>query len=171
MSSIALYGRSGSGKSTVAALFAERGYHHVRTGVACRKICNELFGSTAKSLMNEVTDALRSVDPAVWLRAALRDMAVGDRVVFDSMRFEEDYNYLRGQGFVLVEVTASLAVRERRLADRGQVFDPLVDDLHLAETALADMGYAMVLDNDGTEADLRRQVDRLLDLVDPRRDR
>jgi hypothetical protein len=43
--------------------------------------------------MNDVTNAFRDIDAEVWLRAGLKGLG-GDRpIVFDSMRFEGDYNY------------------------------------------------------------------------------
>ena len=51
--------------------------------------------------MNQVTDALRAIDPVVWLRAALAepDLTLARNVVFYSARFTTDYAYLKEHGF------------------------------------------------------------------------
>src|SRR4051794_34749112 len=112
---VALYGRSGSGKSTIAELLTRQGYQHIKTGAACRKLCLDLFDSDAKTLMNQVTDALRAIDQTVWLRAALRE-ALSPPFIFDSMRFPQDYVRLRDEDYLLVRVEAPRQERIRRLA-------------------------------------------------------
>lgn len=161
---IALYGRTGSGKTTVAdALVRNFGYSHRKTGAACRALCLELFGSENKALMNQVTDALRDIDPAVWLRAALRGMEEGDGrpIVLDSIRFRPDYRYVIERGFVTIQVKAGSGSRVERLADRGQEFDLLRDDLHPAEIELASEEFDFTIENDGSLGDLIDDIERL----------
>jgi cytidylate kinase len=111
---IALHGRSGTGKSTIAEyLVTQYRYQHAKTGAACRRLCRELFDSESKTLMNEVTDALRRIDPTVWLRAGLSGLRDDDPVVFDSMRFTEDYRYFHAHAYLLVDVRAPTSVKVR----------------------------------------------------------
>src|SRR5258708_36291643 len=99
---IALYGRSGSGKSTIAQyLKAEYGYEHVSPGHICRRICQELFNSEDRSILNAFNDAVRKIDSDVWLRNATRHARGQSWIVFDSMRFQEDWIYLKAKGFVM----------------------------------------------------------------------
>lgn len=165
--SIALYGRTGSGKSTIAHILEERGYQHLRTGLACRTLCLDLFGAESKTLMNQVTDALRAIDPSVWLRAALRHAASGP-IVFDSMRFPQDYVYLRDQGYLLVKVVSRQSIRLQRLDDRGQEYTPHRDDVHDAEIALDSYNFDYSIENSGEFSTLQQQVAALLD--EPRTD-
>jgi dephospho-CoA kinase len=143
-----------------AALTALHGYEHRRTGEACRRIARELFGSEGKSLLNRITIALRDIEADVWLRAALPDCLPERPIVFDSMRFPEDYAYLKQRGFVLWRVEAPRELRIERLSHRGQDFDPAVDDDHPAEVSLADHAFdvTIVNDTDSLEA-LRRTVE------------
>jgi adenylate kinase family enzyme len=61
---IALSGRSGSGKTTVANyLVAKYGFTRCSTGAACRELCKNLFGGESKAILNQVTDALKAIDP------------------------------------------------------------------------------------------------------------
>ncbi len=158
---IALCGRSGSGKTTVAEYLAEAyGFAHYRSGDLCRRICNDLFGDDAKAMLNAVTAAMRSIRPDVWISAALRGMRDDELVVFDSMRFEGDYERLRRAGFTLWRIEAPLDRRVARLRARGQEFDPSADDQARPEVELDGHEFDYVIDNDTRSMDgLRRAVD------------
>lgn len=167
---IALYGKSGSGKSTVAGiLVGDYGLFHCKTGKACRQLCADYFGSEDKALMNRVTDLLRGIDESVWLRAALRELPVEstDRVVFDSMRFESDRRYLREQGFVSICIYAPLDLRVQRLRNREQIFDPSQDDDHPAEVELAGKDFDFTIDNISDIAALAAQVHEIVGKIKP----
>jgi dephospho-CoA kinase len=174
---IALYGRSGSGKSTVAQfLVTQHGYQHAKTGAACRNLCRELFGSESKSLMNEVTDALKRIDDSVWLRAGLAGLRDDSPNVFDSMRFKGDYKFFYAHAYVLVHIRAPAELRASRLGGRGQPFDPSIDEIHPAESELESFTFDFTIDNASDLTGLRRQVEQLLsrrweEVVDARRDR
>jgi dephospho-CoA kinase len=165
---VALYGFSGSGKSTVATMMTSRGYQHVRTGKACRDICAQLFESDAKTILNQVTDQMRVIDPTVWLRAALRDADPTLPIVFDSMRFPEDYEYMQAREFFLVRIELGQMVRLERLTQRGQIYDPQVDDLHQTEVGLLGMKFDFVIDNAGSCSDLEDQVAGMCALMENR---
>lgn len=150
---IALSGRSGSGKTTLAEyLVNKHGYIRCSTGVACRDLCRKLFGSESKAILNQVTDALKGLDPDVWLRAALSALDEEMPIVFDSMRFANDYAYLQNRGFRMWRVDAPLEIRLARMQKRGQVVSPQDDD-HPAERELDCYRFEQLLDNteDGVE--------------------
>lgn len=162
---IALYGRSGSGKSTVAhILTSEFGYIHLKTGTACRNICLNLFGSDDKEILNKVTDALREIDSSVWLRAALSSNQPRSNkpIVLDSIRFLPDYQYIINHSFLTVKVTAPTEDRVDRLSSRGQGFDLGRDDGHPSEVELQLEHFDATLDNSGTIQDLTDQINKLI---------
>ena len=145
---IALVGKSGVGKTTVAAyLVSEYGYVRTSTGDVCRQVCQLLFRASSKSLMNRVTDAMKQIDENVWLSTALAAVTDGQRIVFDSMRFQTDYDYLSDRGFSIWRVNAQLDVRIRRLSSRGEEFDPAADEIHRTETELDDVVANFEIDN------------------------
>lgn len=158
--SIALCGRSGSGKTTAAEYLTQAyGFAHYRSGELCRRVCSDLFDDDSKAMLNAVTAAMRSIRPDVWISAALRDMR-DDVVVFDSMRFEGDYERMRGAGFALWRVEAPLDRRVARLRARGQEFDPSADDKARPEVELDGHEFDYVIDNDTQSMDgLRRAID------------
>lgn len=161
---IALSGRSGSGKSTVAEYLEKRyGYTICRTGVAVRAVCSLLFQSEAKEITNRVTDLLRSADEFVWVRAALRNASPDKPIVFDSMRFRSDYDYLSSAGFRTWQLQASVLVCAKRLTTRGQVFAVGKDETHRTETELLDVQHDAVIEADADDVSLLHgQIDRLL---------
>lgn len=161
---IALYGPSGAGKSTIARYLAQNhDFHHCSSGEACRSLCRTLFDSEDRTLLNQVTDALRQIDPSIWIRNALRGVRPGARVVFDSMRFVEDWHYFKMAGYVLWRVSAPPSVRHARLVQRGQIFTPGVDDVHSGETELASCDFDVVIENPiSSTNEVFAQVERAL---------
>src|SRR5262245_26823943 len=104
---IALAGKSGSGKTTVAEyLVRTHVYTRCSTGDVCLEVCRILVVSESRSILNKVTDALKMLDEQVWLGAALRRVPVGVPVVFDSMRFEVDYEFLVSRGYKTWKIIA-----------------------------------------------------------------
>jgi dephospho-CoA kinase len=144
---IALSGRSGSGKTQIADYLVEKhGYTRCSSGAACREICKKLFGTDSKAILNRVTDALKAVDPDVWLRAALSSAPSDRPVVFDSMRFSTDYAFLKGRGFLTWRIEAPHNVRLDRMRERHQEVMP-EDDEHRAETELDQQVFDQIIDN------------------------
>ena len=160
---IALSARSGSGKTTIAEyLVNKHGYTRCSTGAACRDVCNRLFGEESKAILNKVTDALKAVDPDVWLRAALSSNEEDTPVVFDSMRFASDYAFLKNLGFEMWRVKAPLSIRLVRMGRRGQFVRP-EDDEHRAETELDRHQFDRFVDNSEDGLDLLyREIDQAL---------
>lgn len=157
---VALSGRSGSGKTEVASYLERRhGYVRVSTGRLCRQLCRDLFASESKTLMNAVTDAMRGIQPDVWLAAALRHAPAGQPLVVDSMRFHEDHQLLRACGYELWRVEAPQELRWERLQRRGQEFNAARDDNAAAEVELDNTSHCRLLVNAGGLPDLWKQVE------------
>ncbi len=113
--------------------------------------------------MNRVCDDMMAIDKDVWMKAALVNAPNDRPIVFDSMRFQNEYNHLQMQGFYLVRIDAPLRVRISRLGDRGQEFDPSIDDVHRGEVELENNRFDYQIVNDGFDvAILRAQVDNLM---------
>jgi len=164
LSNIAIFGRTGSGKTTVAEYLAEKyGYARSNVGSTVREICKLLFNSESKTLLNQVCDAMKAIDENVWLRTALSTIASGQLVVFDSMRFRNDYEYLSKQGFYLWKISAPLDVRIARLHERGQEFDPGIDELYRGEVELENYVFDSYIDNSICDIYmLYKEIDRII---------
>jgi len=161
---IALSGKSGSGKTTVAEyLVSKHGYVRCSTGDVCRDLCRRLFRTESKAILNKVTDALKAVEPDVWVNAALSSLGEHTLVVFDSMRFASDYNYLRKQGFTMWRIDAPLEIRLLRMESRGQLVSR-EDDEHRAETELDEHHFDQIVNNFETDLDsLYLKIEQALD--------
>lgn len=147
---IALFGKSGTGKTTVAKhLVKAHGFTRHSTGDVCRLVTRLLYGTESRSKMNELTMILRDYDPLIWVRAALR-AAPPELVVFDSMRFQTDVEYLTSKGFHTLKITAPTQTRRTRMAERGQQFDVLTDEQHRVELELVEFSADFTIHNPGS---------------------
>lgn len=167
LTNIAIYGRSGCGKSTIAHYLSQRyGYSNTNAGAACRKICMLLFNSEKKILLNRVGDAMREIDEHVWIRTALANILTGQPIVYDSMHFDSDYHFFLKKSFFLLKVTAPFEVRMARLHNRGQEFDALLDEHHRAEEELENYPFDYHIDNVSSDVSrLYQEIDRLISLI------
>lgn len=145
---IALMGRSGAGKTTVAEiLVSQYGYHRCTPGDVCRNVCKLLFGTEDRERMNRVTDLLKQMDPLIWLKAAMANSPPGKPIVYDSMRFICDHEYLLNEGFEAWRIEIADALRHQRLKARGQEYTER-DEEHALETELQSHLHQFLLNND-----------------------
>jgi dephospho-CoA kinase len=155
---IALSARSGAGKTLVAGYLQNTyGYTLCRPGAICREITERLFGTQSKTALNKVNDAMRAIDPNIWLRVALQELGtlpLGAPICIDGMRFRSNVEYCRNNSFILVAIEASEETRMRRLEGRGQEYDQTVDTVHPSEAEIEDIAFDHVIRNDGCEPEL-----------------
>lgn len=156
---MALVGISGSGKSTVSEYVSQKyGAKVCSTGGVCRAISNILFGTEERKYLNLLTDKLKSIDENILMEAALKkdDMVC----VFDSIRYESDYRYLKNKGFSIVKIECSEQLAMKRLKERGQLYKE--EDLeHGSECGINLIPYDYSIDNNNSLKELYSQVDRL----------
>lgn len=147
---VALVGKSGVGKSTVAKLLNyHSGAERVSSGTICRQIAKLLFGNDDKSTTQTLDDALTKIDPSIFLNAALLAAPAGRPICLDSLRFKSDYEIAKKLGFTIVRVTAPDEVRLERLSERGQRFDLVKDGSHRSEIELDEVNVDHTVENSG----------------------
>jgi len=160
---VALSGMSGSGKTTFANhLINNYNFTLCNTGKTCRKICNILFGNESKTLLNQVTDALKTIDKNIWFKKALSEINQSIPTVVDSMRFKDDYLFMKEQGFILVKVQCHQNLIIDRLKKRGQKINPEIDFKHKSEIELEHLQFTHTLSNNSTIDDFYLKIDELL---------
>jgi dephospho-CoA kinase len=109
-----------------------------------------------------LTDALQSLDPAIFLKAALQKLPVEKSFVIDALRYTHDYEYAKLQQLFLIRITAPLHLRRARLQERGQVFDFETDGKHASELQLSEVAVNATVANDGTKCQLFARIDNLM---------
>jgi dephospho-CoA kinase len=163
---IALTGKTGSGKSTVARyLEMKHGFVVCNTGARCRELAREFFGCEEKYYLNKITDCFRALEPGVWLKVGLQKVSLTtDKIVIDSIRFQEDYRVARERSFSIWRIECRSDIRIDRLRSRGDEFR-VTDEEHVSETALDGLPYDAVLENNGGSLeDIYSKVEELLQL-------
>ncbi len=161
---LALWARSGAGKSLAARYLVERhGYQACQPGEVCREITQRLFHEQSKATLNKVNDALRSIEPNIWLRLGMEAVNRKDGVLIDGIRFKSNLDFCREWSFRLVKIEASQNTRLRRLAERNQAFDIETDGKHAGETELEGEPFDHVIQNDSDDPeDLYEQLDAIV---------
>ena len=161
----ALIGKTGSGKSEVARIFAEAlNGQVVKTGVVCRQISKLLFGNEDKQSTQLLDDVLTSLDGSIFLKAALRGIDLSRPTILDSLRFKTDFQLATELGFRMIRVGASEELRRQRLLSRQQDFDFSRQGAHRSEVELDNVPVSFTITNNGSREQLRAAV---LELVAP----
>ena len=62
----------------------------------------------------------------------------------------------------MVRVVAPADLRINRLSERGQVFDPVRDDVHPAEVELDEADFDFTIVNDGSVSQLSDQIEHIV---------
>jgi len=159
---IAINGLSGSGKSAVSSRLRDyHGFEHTSSGALCRTITRTLFGHEERSALNQVSQAIRFIDQHIWIKAALRN-TTGTRIVFDSVRYFEDANFLRSLGYEIWKIFCPIEICIERLRRRGQMFD-MSDFTHDSEREIPDGFCSTIIGNhDCTLEELHAKIDALV---------
>ena len=149
---IALSGKAGCGKSTIAKALVERfGFRRYGFADRLKEICCELFPEIMVKPKEEHrwllqrfgTEWCRSVDGRVWVKYLIRRIRREGhgRVVVDDCRFRNEYEALMKAGFVMVRIE-----RDKELLSE---WGYNVDDTHPSETELDDADFHVRIQNDG----------------------
>jgi len=173
MTILALVGMPGSGKSTAAKIFQERGFTIVRFG----DVTDDEMKRRGLALTQEneriVRESLRA-EIGMHAYAALnlpRIKAAGDRVVLDGMRSMEEYAYLREKlsDFFIVAIHTPMKTRHERLLgrkERGMTGDVAIarDKAEIEKlNLLGPIAHAdFTIINDGDLENLKKRTDHVL---------
>ena len=131
---LAIAGRMGSGKTSIARLLmAEHGFVRLAFADELRAMLEPAYGKLDKAasyslqrgelsgreLLQIYGAALRSIDPQVLIRAVGRraEELPGCRLVIDDVRMPAEAEWLRSNGWFLIQLDADPSARRRRVGD------------------------------------------------------
>ncbi|MBC9786518.1 AAA family ATPase [Heliobacterium chlorum] len=168
---IALTGKMRSGKDAVSDYLVNHyGFRKFAFGDAIRNLCKELFPNSdedgkPRALYQNVGQALRDVDPDVWvnyvLRQIERETGPDDDIVITDLRQWNEYFSLLEAGFEVVKINSSATTRIRRIKRLGEPID-LAQFNHETEKAVDEFDADFEITNEGTLKELHCLIDNAL---------
>ena len=94
---IALIGKMGSGKTTLAKYIEERyGYSLLSFATPVKKYAKELFNVHTKdrAFLQAFGQKMKEIDPDIWVNCIIRQI-ITDSVIIDDVRFPNEYAALK----------------------------------------------------------------------------
>ena len=164
---IGLYGKMHTGKSSIASDMAARWPNNVVVmsfADKLRKVLHELGIPETRESLQGVGQKLREFDSDVWITAVNSEvkesLSAGRTVVFDDLRYPNEFEYIRSLGGFLVKLYADTDERWRRYGT-SRKFDPATtkeawmrQQEHLSETILDASSMDWNLDLDTSNMDI-----------------
>lgn len=155
---IALLGGMGSGKSTAADLLEDQWeYKRLAFADPLRELVTNLWpdGSqnTNRFPLVVLGAAVRSIDPDYWVNA-LHERLTNTATVVDDVRMPNEYDMLRGEGFVFIRIVADNITRADRLNRSGKTGDME----HETEHALDEFPVDYTITNNDSRIDLAARL-------------
>lgn len=116
---IAITGKMGSGKTTLCNYIIEKNPQFKKYSFATRvkELAVELFNMKQKDreLLINFANKMRDIDPDVWARYVINQTKLKDKVLIDDLRYLNEYQLLRQNGFKIVKLDISEQLQENRL--------------------------------------------------------
>ncbi|MBC7107099.1 MAG: AAA family ATPase [Firmicutes bacterium] len=168
-----LAGQKGVGKTTAAGILARRyGAAVYVLAKPIYQICETLYGMTGKdrSLLQKVGDALRSIDPEVFCKYALRviEHDAPAMAVIEDVRYKNEADFFAAHGFTGIKLTCREEVRAERLAARNGESST---DTHPSEVEAQGLALPVEIDNSGSLEDLEAGLARAVEKIAEEQDR
>jgi len=142
---IAISGKMGSGKTALAQHFINKyGFVPLSFAKAVKDTTMEVFGLTREEAYGKKKDRvllqllgqkIREINPDVWVNKVIRDMSidnkyVAEHFVIDDVRYKNEFETLKKNGFIMVRVNADEEIRRERLGEK------FLNPTHISETDL-----------------------------------
>lgn len=161
MARIALVGNMRSGKNTFGdILVKEYGYTEIAFAGELKRICKELFpeqfrnGNKPREILQNVGHCMRSIDYDVWVKALDRKIKHydGKNLVITDVRYPNEVDYLRNNGFIIVQIIVYRSIIVGRCKATDPNFNPAQLD-HESESMASSyiVGDILVYNNNSLE--------------------
>lgn len=172
---IAFYGKRRSGKDEAAKVLKNMGF--LTYQISFGKHLKHHFHSTFPDIpmepkpvkeLIEYGQAMRKIDPDVWIKKARLEMAnirafnnPRRSLVNTDCRQQNEYDFLKAQGFIFVRVDTSQSIRVGRMLSLGETVSPEYLN-NETENTLDDFEYDYRITNNGTHDDFAREITELV---------
>lgn len=126
---VGITGKMGSGKTTAARFVLTENEHFVLFRIAgkLKQIVQELDLPYTRDTLQRVATFFRKIDHDVWVKNTVK--AIDETlekssvccIVVDDVRFQNEVDFLRKRGFVIVRIKTSDEVRRKRIERRDNI--------------------------------------------------
>ena len=161
---IGICGKAGTGKTAVADhLIKKYGYKRHAVADEVKRIAVRLFKMKMKDrkLLQDIGFKMREIRPSVWIDFLIDQVRGKDKIVVDDIRYPNEYQALKKEGFKIIRVVADREICIKRLTERdGTAAIERLDDE--SETAMDDVEIENVLDGNLLLEEMLAQLDKLL---------
>jgi hypothetical protein len=172
---IAFYGKRRSGKDEAARIIKNMGFltYQISFGKHLKHHFHTTFPDIpmepkpVKELV-EYGQAMRKIDPDVWIKKAkieaenIRNFSNPRRsLVNTDCRQQNEYDFLKAQGFIFVRVDALKSIRVERMLELGETVSPEYLN-NETENTLDGFEPDYVIKNNGTPDDFAREITELV---------
>jgi dephospho-CoA kinase len=172
MVKLAIIGKMGSGKTTlVKHLVAEYNFIEFNFGDPVKKYANEIFGieiikEKPRKFIQEFAEILKTLDQNVWVNYIKRQIGESKDIVVGDVRFMNEYQMLREQGFkfILLDISEEYQVERLKKTYPNNYLEHLERRGHISEQNVykfpADYYYHI---NETTENGLNEYVRQIIE--------
>lgn len=173
---IALTGKMRSGKDTVAERIIFRyGLKEFKLSSGISDTIDLLFGRNPDNKnrlqYQFIGQTMRQLDQEVWLKYTMKKIqsAGSSQIIISDLRQENEEEFLRKRGFIIIKVESEDSLRKQRIVDSGDIFNE-EEFYHETETSVDNIKEDYIITNNGSLEDLDcKVIDVMQDVIRARK--
>ena len=152
MNRIALIGRMGSGKTTLANVFVNYNYNKISFGDKVKSVCSDLFKMPVeyknRQLIQDVAEKMKEIDNNVWINFVIGTINQIDpycemKWIIDDCRFPNEYQKLKEIGFQFIYIKIDKNTQTQNIINKyGNKYLEHINNMdHISEKHIDTLGY------------------------------
>ena len=165
---IAVTGKFRSGKNQFAKYFLAKGFTPAAFGDELTELLMEYFPEAfiqegkPREHYTLIGQTFRQLNPTIWIDrlAPLLEIldSIGTDLIVTDLRQQNEYEYLKSEGYTIIKVEADEEIRKQRIINAGETFDPK-RFYHETELSVDGLQYDYLVSNNTTLDDLYMQAE------------